>query len=112
MIVSRTTHACLILVGCLCLSACQQETANSQESTAAPVIGQLKTTDKLITVHAGEWGSIYKVTSHKGVVLGANLSKEELIAKYPELKQVIEQGIADWADLDVKYQENQAPNDK
>ena len=115
MIEIKTTSVLLILPICLCLSACLQ---NSGESTAdpsaivaAPVIGQLKTRDKLITVRIGQDGPLYKITSKEGVVLAEDLPEKELVAKFPELKEVIEQGMADWADLDLRHRETPAPAD-
>jgi hypothetical protein len=112
MILKKILSALLVLVSCLCLSACLQENGNSPDnSLAGPVIGHLKTNDKLITVRVGQDGTVYKVTSNEGVVLAVDLPEKDLVAKFPELKEVIEQGVADWADLDVQHQDKPGPTD-
>ena len=111
MIVKEITAALLILVSCLCLTACISESGNSPESITGPVIGHLKTNDKLITIQVRPDGPLYTVTSNEGVVLAVDLPEKELVAKFPELKEVIEQGVADWADLDIQHQDKPGPND-
>jgi hypothetical protein len=113
MIKIQHTIVLLALISCLCLSACRQDsgtfTDGPSANPAAPVIGQLKTRDKLITVRIGQDGPLYKVTSNEGVVLAEDLPEKELVAKFPELKQVIERGMADWADLDLRHQGTPGP---
>ena len=95
----------LMVVGNLLLGGCQpQETreavAPAAENTVHPVICHLKTRDKLITVSAGLDGALYSVKSVSGSVLAVHLSATELSTRFPELKAVVEQGIADWAGMD------------
>lgn len=119
MIKTKATSALLILVSCLGLFACSQESGKSTENTTArvttpvttPVIGHLKTRDKLITVQIGQNGPLYNVASNEGTVLAMDLSETDLVAQFPELKEVIEQGVADWADLDLRHQETPEPVD-
>ncbi len=102
----------LLLVGSgLFLCGCPSREANDTVSCplsvsaapmdpAHPVICHLKTRDKLITVCAGEEMALYTVKTHSGAVLAVNLSAMELSTRFPELKGVVEQGIADWAGMD------------
>jgi len=73
------------------------------------IVGHLKTRDKLITIRTGTDGPLYTVKSEDGTVLAVDLPAEELSAKFPELRGVVEQGIADWAGLDPQYRTIESP---
>ncbi len=102
MIARRVIVALLIVTACLCLTGCLRSN-RAQDSAAADqlVIGHLKTTDKSVTIHVGSGGPYYTVTSKSGEVLAADLSTRELSEKFPELQDVAEKGIADWAGMDL-----------
>ncbi|MDP6470356.1 MAG: DUF4974 domain-containing protein [Pseudomonadales bacterium] len=69
----------------------------SHGGSSEPVVGHLKTRDKVITIRAGEGGPLYTIKSEGGAILAADLTHEELAAKFPDLKRVVQGGIADWA---------------
>jgi hypothetical protein len=75
----------------------------NQQTTGGRVIGHLKTMDKLITMQSGPDGPLYTVKSKGGRVVAADLSAAELSARFPELSEVVERGIADWAGIDRTY---------
>jgi hypothetical protein len=113
MINTKMITGLLILLTCLCLSACQsgsEKNAAVKQSAdlANPGIGQLKTKDKLITIRTGHDGPLYSVKSNDGKVLAVDITSSELSAEFPELKEVVERSLADWAGLDQKYR--QGPN--
>lgn len=88
-------------------SAPQSPAAQAQPAThtapqnPGPVVGHLKTRDKLITIRTGPNGPLYTVKSHDGQTIAADLPATELSAKFPDLKQVVELGTADWAGMDL-----------
>ena len=115
MIVKRMASICLIILGCLCISGyseavlAQEKTdvtevkenmteykdnRASKDMSGYPVIGHLKTRDKIITIRTGPDGPLYTVETKDGEILAVNYSAEKLYAKFPELKNVLEQGIA------------------
>ncbi len=102
MIARRVIVALLIVGACLCFSGCLSPN-KAQDAAAAEqvVIGHLKTMDKSITIHVGPNGPFYTVTSQSGEVLAVNLSTGELSEKFPELKKLVEKGIANWAGIDL-----------
>ena len=102
MIARRVVAALLIVDACLCFAGCLSPT-RAQDSAAPDqvVIGHLKTADKSVTIHVGPNGPFYTVTSKAGEVLAFNLSTRELSEKFPELQDVVEKGIADWAGIDL-----------
>jgi hypothetical protein len=59
-----------------------------------PVIGHLKTRDKIITIKAGPEGALYTVEAGDGRILALNLPAEELYVKFPRLKDDLERGLA------------------
>ena len=86
-----------------------QPTPNTMQESNVPVIGHLKTRDKLITIRTGSDGPLYTVKSKDGTVLAVNLPAEDLYAMFPELKDLMERGIADWAGLDPKFRTIDSP---
>jgi len=77
---------------------------NAAQHSDGPIVGHLKTRDKLITMRSGSDGPLYTVKSEDGTVLAVDLAGEDLSAKFPELKNVVERGIADWAGMDLQHQ--------
>ena len=101
--IARRVIVALLMVGvCLCFAGCLSPNT-AQDATAAGqvVIGHLKTKDKSVTIHVGPDGPLYTVTSKSGEVLAVNLSTRELSENFPELQDVAEKGIADWAGMDL-----------
>lgn len=63
---------------------------------SGPVIGQLKTGDKLLIVRSGPKGPLYTVKSDGGAVLAQDLPASEVGRRFPELKEEVERGMAEW----------------
>jgi len=59
-----------------------------------PVIGQFRTKDKLILISTGPTCPLYTLKSSDGQVLAIDLPADKFTAKFPEVKDLIEQGIA------------------
>ena len=98
MISTKTIPSLLIIVGCLCLPACQWEAGNDstvQRNTANPVIGHLETKDKLITIRESPDGPLYTVKSEDGKILARDLAADDVGARFPELKPLIWAGTDD-----------------
>jgi hypothetical protein len=95
----KITGACLIsllLLGC-----------SSQGGESYPVIGFLKTNEHTITLQLGPNNqSLYTVRTHKGRLVADSLPESELVAKLPQLKTLIEEGMADGASLNLNDQGN------
>ena len=130
MIAQRIILELLILIACLCLISCchqngtsestalkatiaaesevsltqLQKSGSSSKKSAHPIIGHPKTRDKLITIRTEPDGPLYTVKSSSGQVLAVDLPAAKLTAKFPELKDIIEHGIANWAGLNYRYQ--------
>ncbi len=130
MFAQKKIFELLILTSCLCfLNSCTQngtnkstdfEKTNSTESkvnitqlqnrglssteSKYPVIGQFKTRDKLIIISTGPNCPLYTLKLSSGQVLAMDLPADKFTAKFPELKDLIEHGIANWAGTDSKYQ--------
>ncbi|MDB9822292.1 hypothetical protein OAC89_01150 [Deltaproteobacteria bacterium] len=106
MIAKRIISAFLIVIGCMWLAGSSVAAAEteklviSSERAHGPVIGHLKTRDKLITIRLGSDGPLYTVKSHDGKVIAMDLPADELYAQFPELKDMVERGIAGWATID------------
>lgn len=64
------------------------------QSSGNGVIGQIQTRNKVIIIRSGADGQIYTVKSKEGDILADDLNAEELNAKFPELKEVVENGLA------------------
>ena len=80
-----------------------QPAPRTAHQNPGPVVVQLKTRDKLIAIRTGTNGPLYTVTSNDGQTLAVDLPATELSAKFPELKAVVERGVADWAGTDIDY---------
>jgi hypothetical protein len=115
MIAGRIASISLIVLGCLCLIGCSKGTIakepyimhetkgnmteakdskSSKDMSCYPVIGHLRTKNKFITIRTGPNGPLYTVEAKDGKILAENLPAEKLYAEFPELKNVLEQGIA------------------
>jgi hypothetical protein len=121
----------LIVLGCLCLIGNSKGTiakepyvmpetkgnvteANdsklSKDVPGYPVIGHLRTKDKFITIRTGPNGPLYTVETKDGKILAVNLPAEKICAEFPELKYVLEQGIAvDDASIRLRDKEGLKP---
>ncbi len=58
------------------------------------VIGHIQTRDKTITIRSGSDGPLYTVKSVDGKVLAVDLSLDDLYAEFPDLKEIVENGLA------------------
>jgi hypothetical protein len=115
MIAKRMISISLIVVGCLWLTAYSKGTMAEEpnvvpevkgnvtqakdsksptDMSGYPLIGHLKTKNKLITIRRGPDGPLYTVETKDGKILAVNLPAEKLYAKFPELKKVLERGMA------------------
>jgi hypothetical protein len=97
MISTKTLSALLILLGSLCLPACQRQPGDdstSRSNSTHPVIGRLETRDKLITIRAKPDGPRYTVQLKDGRIVAADLPAADVSAKFPELKPLLERGVA------------------
>lgn len=75
----------------------------SDQSSAHPVLGQIQTRDKVVIIRSGTEGRLYTVKSKDGNILAVDLDIGELDARFPELKEVVENGLAgDDATLRIK----------
>jgi len=135
MIASRAVALLLILAACLYLSGCccriqsddvaagqsgidigseavaeePQQEESAVQASDHPVVGHLKTRDKLITIRSGPDGPLYTVKSQDGRVLAVDLPASQLATRFPGLEDIVEGGIADWAGIDEKYRSVQSP---
>jgi hypothetical protein len=115
MIAKRMISISLIVLGCLCLAGYSkgtmakesnivaeakgnvteaQDSKSSKDMAGFPVIGHLKTKDKLITIRRGADGPLYTVETKDGEILAVNLPAGKLYAEFPELKSLLERGMA------------------
>ena len=82
--------------------ALAQETAVSNPADNTPtdqieegaVIGYIQTRDKTITIRSGSDGPLYTVKSIDGKVLAVDLPLDDLYAEFPDLKEIVENGLA------------------
>jgi hypothetical protein len=84
-------------------------TPKTTHESSSPAIGHLKTRDKLITIRTGSDEPLYSVKSEDGTVLAVNVSATDLHARFPELKDLMERSIADWAGLDSQFRPIDSP---
>lgn len=80
----------------------------SNQSSGDPVIGQIRTKDKVLIIRSGAEGRNYTVKSKDGDLLADDLNTGELEARFPELKDVIENGLAG----DASVHMNNVPDKK
>ena len=73
--------------------------AMSDESSGKAIIGQIRTKDKILIIRSGDDGFLYTVKSKDGGLLATDLKTEELGSKFPDLKDVVERGLAGDASL-------------
>jgi hypothetical protein len=66
----------------------------SDDSSGKVVIGKIHTRDKILIIRSGAHGPLYTVKSRDGDLLAADLNIAELNAKFPELKEIAEKGLA------------------
>lgn len=71
----------------------------SYHSSGRPIIGQLRTKDKVLIIRSAADGQIYTVKSKEGDTIAVDLNALELDAKFPELKEVVKKGLAGDASL-------------
>jgi len=81
----------------LLITSCQ-----SLNRDGYPIVGYLKTNQHTIALQLGPDGSLYTLRSHEGDLIEANLTESELIAKLPDLKILLERGMADDAGLSLQ----------
>ena len=67
-----------------------------------PAIGQLKTPEYLILIHASAEGTLYTIKTHDGVVIERELPERYMASLYPELYETLQRGIADPSDASSK----------
>ena len=76
--------------------------SNSLLGESYPVIGFLKTNEHTITLQIGPNDQpLYTVRTHSGRMIADSMPETELVAKWPQLKTLIEEGIADDASLNL-----------
>lgn len=86
-------------------SSIQVQNNNSSFPVSAyPVICQFKTRNKFILISAGPDCPLYSLKSSSGQVFAVDLHADKFISLFPELTDIIKQGIANWAGLDIRYQ--------
>ncbi len=109
MLMDRLLSAVLVAVVICSVRGCQKPTApqasparaapatqpRPRGSADGPVIGYLKTRDKVVTIRAGAEGPLYTITSKDGQVLAANSPASALAADFPDLNGIVNEGIAD-----------------
>ncbi len=61
-------------------------------------LGHLETRDRVITIWAGD-AARYTVRTKDGRTLAERISRQELAAKFPELRRVVDGSYAIWAGL-------------
>jgi hypothetical protein len=98
----KITFACLmtlLILGCV-----------AQSGENIDVIGYLKTNEHTITLQLGPNDQqLYTVRTHAGHLLADSLPETELVAKLPQLKTLIEEGMADDDGL-IIYGEGNVPS--
>ena len=97
-----------ILSLCIATLLLQASPLFADKTNAEPagiLIGSLKTNEKIINVLSGKSGPMYTIKTIGGEILAENLSKQEAIDKFPEIKAILERGIAD----NAKNYTNSAP---
>jgi hypothetical protein len=67
---------------------------NAKAGSDLPVIGYIEKRGRTITVRAGTNGPVYSVKTAEGKVLCDNLSKEQLSAQAPELREFLKTAVA------------------
>lgn len=66
----------------------------SDQTSGDTVIGQIRTKDKVLIIRSGADGRHYTVKSKDGDLLADDLNTAELETSFPELKDVVENGLA------------------
>ena len=108
MYTKRTIFTGLFVIVCLCMAgftggASPEDEASAievkdikvpKDASGYPVIGHLKKKGRIITIKKGPDGPLYTVETKDGKILAVNLSSDKLYAEFPELKSVIENGLA------------------
>lgn len=81
--------------GCTGKSSAQAaEKSTAPGAANQPVIGILKTTDRIIVILAGPEGPRYSIKSRAGQMLGSNLTDKQLEAVDPDIYKLIQQALA------------------
>lgn len=86
----------LLPVAALFLGGCgaSNEVATRPADPDAPVIGRLETRDLMLVVYSGTNGPMYTVASEDGKAIAENLNEQQLLARFPQLKPLIDEGMA------------------
>jgi len=66
----------------------------TRQPAAGSVVAHLETRDKLITIRTGSEGPLYTVRTKGGTTLAIDLSSDQLLARFPFLHRMLEQGVA------------------
>lgn len=69
-------------------------TRASEQTSERPAITRLVLRDRTIVISSGSDGLVYSVSTPDGTVVDANLSEEQLQAKYPDVYDNIRPAIA------------------
>ena len=57
-------------------------------------IGHVKTRDKIITIKKSPKGIVFTLKTKKGDALGSDMIRDDLLVKFPELKEILEKSYA------------------
>lgn len=68
--------------------------ANVNAAADLPVVGYIEKRDRTIIIKAGPKGPVYTVKTAGGKVLYENLSREQLSAQAPELREFLKTAVA------------------
>ncbi len=69
------------------------------------VVGKLKTKDYVVLLKNGPNGPAYSITNHEGTEVADNLTGDQLSSRFPDIKNLLERGIADDAGLSPGFKE-------
>lgn len=94
---------CILLglfMGALVMSGCHSNPREDARIESYPVIGHLETVDKTVTIYSGPEQPVYSVLSASGQILADNLTADQVVARFPELTELVQQG---YAELDARF---------
>jgi hypothetical protein len=86
-------------MGTLVMSGCRPNAREDTRIESYPVIGHLETVDKTVTIYSGPEQPVYSVLSASGQILADNLTADQVVARFPELTELVQQG---YAELDAR----------
>jgi hypothetical protein len=87
-------------MGILVTGGCHPNAREDAQIESYPVIGHLKTVDKTVTIYSGPEQPVYSVLSTSGQILADNLTVDQVVARFPELTKLVQQG---YAELDARF---------